>query len=406
MKKILILFTILIAFLPVCPVNASEKIDAKAAIMVDASTGQIIYEQNGNKQLPVASVSKLLTVAVIHDELQKHIITDTTKVTITPEISAIANDPTYSNIGLVSGESYPVIELLNAAIVKSADGATLALSTANGTSPDEFVIQMNKKAHDLGLRHTKIINPTGLTNAELKSFRSDNVPDNAENEMSAQDIAILTRYLIHSYPSLLQVSAQKKANFLITKGNVKSIANLNKMLPGEQYTVPGVTINGLKTGTSKNAGACFVSTGTYKHHQIITVVLHANGSNPDNRFIQTQKLYKMLQHNYHLQQVHVPKQVLTTKISGGNKATITISPRVITVWSNTKLNSYTISQNFDNKLTNQTQMLQAPIKKGEKIGQLTLTNPNLKTLSDEPLTYHLYSNDTITKGNFLERLFN
>lgn len=93
-------------------------------MMVDADTGQVIYEQDADKQLPVASVSKLLTIAVIHDELRKNIITADTRVPVTPAIAAISNDPAYSSIGLAVGQSYSVIELLNAAMVKSADGAT------------------------------------------------------------------------------------------------------------------------------------------------------------------------------------------------------------------------------------------------------------------------------------------
>lgn len=162
-------------------------------MMVDADTGQVIYEQGADKQLPVASVSKLLTIAVVHDELQKNIITADSRVSVTPAIAAISNDPAYSSIDLAAGRSYPVIELLNAAMVKSADGATLALATAAGNSPDEFVLAMEKKAREVGLRKTSIVNPTGLTNSEMKSFRSPNIADNVENAMSARDIAILTR---------------------------------------------------------------------------------------------------------------------------------------------------------------------------------------------------------------------
>lgn len=406
MKKRLLTFLtiILLVFGVDFPVHATSQIDAKAAMMIDASTGQVIYEQNADKQLPVASISKLLTIAVVHDELQHHAITGNTKVTVTSDIAAISNDPSYSSVGLVEGQSYPVVELLNAAMVKSADGATIALATAAGNSPDEFVINMEKKAHDIGLKNTNIVNPTGLTNSEMKNLGSSNVSGNAENEMSARDVAILARYVVHSYPEILQVTSQKKANIMISKGHVKSVDNLNKMLPGNSYTVPGVKITGLKTGTSDKAGACFVSTGSYKGHQIITVILHANGDNKDNRFVQTQNLYKMLKQDYHLQQIKLPSNVTNVKIKHGTQSSITTSPKAITIWGNTSLASYTISQNFDNKLTNNSQTLQAPIEKGQRIGSIRLTSSKLKTISGEPLTYPLYSNETIPKGNFFERL--
>lgn len=177
------------------------------------------------------------------------------------------------------------------------------------------------------------------------------------------------------------------------------------MLPGCQYTVPGVRINGLKTGTSDNAGACFVSTGTYKGHQIITVVLHADGDNKDNRFVQTQNLYKMLKNDYHLQNIKLPKDVINADIKHGTQNEITTSPKRLTIWSNKPLTTYTVSQNFNNKLTNNTQTLQAPVRQGQRIGNIRLTSSELKTVSGEPLTYPLYSNQTVQKGNFLERIF-
>ena len=408
LRKIFVILISCLAILGgvIIPIHAASAIDARAAMMVDADTGQVIYEQDADKQLPVASVSKLLTIAVIHDELRKNIITADTRVPVTPAIAAISNDPTYSSIGLAVGQSYSVIELLNAAMVKSADGATLALATAAGSSPDEFVLAMEKKAREIGLKKTRIINPTGLTNDEMKSFRSPNIAGNAENAMSARDVAILTRYLVRHYPALLQVTAQKKANFLITKGNVKRIANLNKMLPGGQYSVLGVTITGLKTGTSDKAGACFVSTGEYRGHQIITVVLHANGNNPDNRFVQTQRLYAMLKHDYRLEQVHLPQDVRQAAVTNGARRTVATRPTSVTIWGTRHLTSYTAFQELNPRLIDDQGRLRAPVRNHQCVGRLCLTSPQLKTVSGAPLTYPLRSAEAVPQGNFLQRLFN
>ena len=83
-------------------VLANNRIDASAAIMADASTGQIIYKQNVDKALPVASITKLLTILVIEDEIQQKQLSWDTQVKITPEIAAISNDAAYSSIGLKS----------------------------------------------------------------------------------------------------------------------------------------------------------------------------------------------------------------------------------------------------------------------------------------------------------------
>lgn len=298
-------------------VLANNRIDASAAIMADASTGQIIYKQNVDKALPVASITKLLTILVIEDEIQQKQLSWDTQVKITPEIAAISNDAAYSSIGLKSGQSYSVRTLINAALVKSADGATVALATATGDGTDEFNLKMMQKAQKIGMTKTNIVNSVGLDNGDMKSFKLADLPNNAANTMSARDVAILSQYFVKHYPELLQITAQKEVKFQIAKDQVKTEKNLNKMLPGEQYAVKGVTIDGLKTGTSDSAGACFASTGKYQGHRIITVILHSKGSNKDNRFKATQDLYKILKTEDHLQKIKVPSSVTTRKVANG-----------------------------------------------------------------------------------------
>ncbi len=194
-------------------VLANNRIDASAAIMADASTGQIIYKQNVDKALPVASITKLLTILVIEDEIQQKQLSWDTQVKITPEIAAISNDAAYSSIGLKSGQSYSVRTLINAALVKSADGATVALATATGDGTDEFNLKMMQKAKKIGMTKTNIVNSVGLDNGDMKSFKLADLPNNAANTMSARDVAILSQYFVKHYPELLQITAQKEVKF-------------------------------------------------------------------------------------------------------------------------------------------------------------------------------------------------
>lgn len=207
MKKFLavLLMIPLVLGIMVVPAHAAPLIDASAAIMVDASTGQVIYEQNAQQKLPIASISKLLTAVVIEDEVHSNQITGNTKVKIDDGTAAISNDPNYSAIGLQAGQSYTVRELLNAALVKSADGATMALSAAAGDSMDEFNMKLQQKAQDIGLKNYTIVNPVGLNNGDLKSLASKQYSDKAENAMTATDVAILARYLVNRYPQLESV---------------------------------------------------------------------------------------------------------------------------------------------------------------------------------------------------------
>lgn len=408
MKKFLavLLMIPLVLGIMVVPAHAAPLIDASAAIMVDASTGQVIYEQNAQQKLPIASISKLLTAVVIEDEVHSNQITGNTKVKIDDGTAAISNDPNYSAIGLQAGQSYTVRELLNAALVKSADGATMALSAAAGDSMDEFNMKLQQKAQDIGLKNYTIVNPVGLNNGDLKSLASKQYSDKAENAMTATDVAILARYLVNRYPQLLQVTAQKQVTFAIAKGKTKTAKNLNEMLPGGKYTVPGVTIDGLKTGTSDTAGACFVGTGNYRGHRIITVVLHANGKNKDDRFVQTQRLYQMLKQNFHLQTITLLKNIQEQPLANGQRRQVTLSPRQITVWSaDNDVHRYTMAVKLNKRYLNKKGQLEAPINRNRALGELELSSGQLKTLDGGPLTYRLSSADNIARGNFWQRLW-
>ena len=269
-------------------INANQ-LDAAAALAIDAKTGQILYSQNINQKLPIASISKLLTVMVIEDEISQHQLSWNTKVKINQKVAAIADDPEYSNVSLTQGQSYTVSDLVKAALIKSADGATVALAGALGDSTAQFNQKLQKKARQIGIKDAIIVNSVGLTNSQLKDLAVKNIDDNAENKMSAKDVGKMAAYLVNHYPDLLKIAGQ--TSFQLDGSTVN---NINKMLTDSQYQTSGVTIDGLKTGTSDAAGACLVSTATFQNRRIVTVVLHANGDSTDARFTATQKLYQLI----------------------------------------------------------------------------------------------------------------
>lgn len=381
---------------------ASERVNARAAVMIDASTGQVLYEQNANQKLPVASISKLLTVAVVHDELNQRIITANTRVNVSADVAAIASDPSYSAIGVQEGQSYTVRELLNAAMVKSADGATLALAEADGSNLEEFNLKMDQKAKAIGLKNFTIVNPVGLTNGDLKGLKLDQYANNEENEMTANDVALLARYLVQTYPDLLQVTAQKNAKFYIAKDKTVKADNLNKMLPGEQYAVPGVKIDGLKTGTSAAAGPSFVSTGVYRGHRVITVVLHANGDGGNARFAATRQLYNRLK-GMKTEQITLPRWLHRQWVANGTQRSVAIRPQQVSVWGDKPIKNYSLAVRLNRH--GQNGKILAPVRADEKIGELEVASHGVKTIDNEPLTYSLYSSEQVPLGNFWQRLW-
>lgn len=402
-KRTLLMILTLLLMLSGLMTNAlaSGRVNARAAVMIDASTGQVLYEQNANQKLPVASISKLLTVAVIHDELRQKVITADTKVKVSSDVAAIANDPNYSAIGVQAGQSYPVRELLNAAMVKSADGATLALASADGSSLEKFNLKLDQKAQQIGLRNYTIVNPVGLTNGDLKGLKLSQYGDKAENAMTANDVALLARYLINTYPGLLKITAQQSATFSITKDKSVQADNLNKMLPGDQYAVSGVKIDGLKTGTSEAAGASFVSTGLYRGHRIVTVVLHANGGG-DARFTATQQLYDKLK-RMRTEEITLPRRLQQQPVANGSQKAVPIRPRQISVWGDHPVKAASLTVKLTRHSRNN--KIPAPVHANQKVGELEVAGRGVKTIDNEPLTYNLYSKKGVPTGNFWQRLW-
>ncbi len=373
----------------------ASMINSRAALMVDAETGQVIYQQNIDQKLPIASVSKLLTACVIEDEVAAHQLKWNQKIKISPAVAAVSNDANYSAIGLQAGQSYTVRDLFDAMLIKSADGAALALATANGQTVKQFNAKMLKKAKQIGITDATIVNSVGLRNGDLKKLAQKGISKQAENEMTARDVAILSRYLIKHYPDILTVTKRPQENFTIAPGKVTVADNSNEMLNGKQYAIPDVAIDGLKTGTSDKAGECFASTGIYKGHRIITVVLHANGGNGD-RFVETQRLYQYLENNFQPRRVVLTHRQEHPAIVRGNQSHLAIGVNPVAIWQGNK-GYYRLRVHYSQRLTNSKGQLVAPVKKGQRLGSATVKAKSVKTVDHKPLTVKLYSKETIKR---------
>lgn len=292
-------------------INANQ-LDAATALAIDAKTGQILYSQNINQKLPIASISKLLTVMVIEDEISQHQLSWNTKVKINQKVAAIADDPEYSNVSLTQGQSYTVSDLVN------------------------------------------------------------------------------------HYPDLLKIAGQ--TSFQLDGSTVN---NINKMLTDSQYQTSGVTIDGLKTGTSDAAGACLVSTATFQNRRIVTVVLHANGDSTDARFTATQKLYQLIANSSLTpQKTALPKSFYQRSVVKFLffKHQIKLRPRSITIWENAsdanQSSRLTIYDHLTAK-TNRSGQLKAPIKKGQSLGYSYVKVKGVQFINNHGLRLPLISQTTV-----------
>lgn len=355
---------------PVGSAHAAASVNARAAIAIDAKSGQVLYSKNADSRMAVASMSKLLTVAVIEHEIANGQLKWSTKVKITPAEAKLSTASGYSNVPLQSGHRYSVKQLTKAALIKSGDAATIALSRSRGQSTKEFVKEMGATAKRIGLKNYRLYNGVGLSNQDMASFKLPNTSSSAENEMTARDVAVLARYLIRNHPELLKITKQKTL-----KWDGQTYQNGNELLPGNTQAPQKVTVDGLKTGTSDKAGQCFASTGTYRGHRIITVVMHASG----DRFTQTKALYEQVFSNW---RAHTGYQGATVAVSHGRQKKVRVrTHQKVTIWQpvqRTVTSKFVASPHYQSK-----QGLKAPLYQNKRVGKVNfpgLTNVRGKVL--------------------------
>ncbi|MCT3441576.1 D-alanyl-D-alanine carboxypeptidase, partial [Limosilactobacillus fermentum] len=142
-------------------------VDARAAITIDAETGQVLYEKNATKRYPIASVIKILTLAVIEQDIEQGKLKWDQKIKISKEVAKVANDWRFSNVQLNEGESYTVKSLVESMMIVSADGSAEALALASAGSTAAFNQKMQAVAKEAGVTDAKIYNMIGLANGDL-----------------------------------------------------------------------------------------------------------------------------------------------------------------------------------------------------------------------------------------------
>lgn len=332
--------------------DSSLQLDAKAAIAVDANTGQILYAKNADQALPVASMSKLMTAYMVLQAIDNGKLKWDQKVTPGKAAQEVSQDTTLSNVPLKEGHSYTVRELYQATLIYSANGAAMALADAVGGTQKNFIDLARKEAKKMGLKDVELYTANGLANGEVKDGKYPGAADDAENKFSAKDMALLSQRLIKDYPEVLKTTKITRMKF--NNGTDQTeMENWNWMLPGLAKAYSELPVDGLKTGTSDSAGACFAATVNKDGHRLITIVLGAKHDSQEDlsRFEETQKLMSYCYNNY-------------TYASLATKTDVWLKSGV----SKDQLSAKAVG---DKKLYKK-DGLQAPLKKGQKVGTLQI----------------------------------
>ena len=228
-------------------VRAEAAGDCKASILVEQETGEVLQEENADEELPIASVTKIMTMLLIMEEIDSGRMTPADEVTVSDYAMSMGG----STMFLESGEVLSVSDMLKGIAVASANDGCVAMAEHISGSTDAFVERMNQRAKELGMLHTHFMNTNGL--------------DADGHYSSARDVAIMACELskhekIFEYTSIWTDSL-RDGKFLL--------ANTNKMVRFYR----GAT--GLKTGSTDKAGCCLCASATRDGMSLISVVLGA-----------------------------------------------------------------------------------------------------------------------------------
>lgn len=321
-------------------------VTAKSAILMEASTGEVLYDKNGDERLSPASITKIMTLILIFDAL------DEGRIKLEDEVvtSEYAKSMGGSQVFLETGEIQSVETLIKCIIVASGNDASVAMAEFVAGSENEFVNLMNKRAKELGMNNTHFVDCCGLT-------------DSDEHYSTAKDVAIMSRELITRYPDIKKYSCIWMENITHTTNQGTKefgLTNTNKLLKQYEYTT------GLKTGSTSKAKYCVSATAQKDNIEMIAVIMAA----PDYK-VRFSEAKILLEYGFNTCKLFRDNkdEKWEIRVKGGKKNSVS--------GTNTEKFSH-ICKNGESvdkisKKVSVFQEINAPIKKGSKVGEIIYT---------------------------------
>ena len=336
MKKICLFLFLLFSPIVVKSEELNLAENAKSAILVEASTGEILYSKNANQRLAPASMTKMMSLVLIMENIENGNLKWNDIVVVSKNAANMGG----SQIYLEANEMMTVEDLVKGICVASGNDATVALAEKIAGTESSFVKMMNDKAKLLGLKNTNFINSTGL--------------DAKNHYSSAYDMAIIARELV-KHEKVLEFSSIYE-DYL--RNNSFWLVNTNKLVKFYSY------IDGLKTGYTSDAGYCLTATGKKRGMRLISVVM-----GEDTTEKRSSDTMAMLDYGFNMYNVSMivdkNKSLGTIKVSLGDKEQIDIYAKDnITVLNNSQKAKRNIT--YDVK----TDKIIAPVKVGDTIGKI------------------------------------
>jgi serine-type D-Ala-D-Ala carboxypeptidase (penicillin-binding protein 5/6) len=394
--------------------EAQLDIKADAAILVEASTGRVLFEKNADTVLGIASMTKMMTEYILLEAIKEGRVKWDQEYSVTEFVWKVSQDTSLSNVHLRRDGKYNIRELYEAMVIYSANGATIALAETIAGSESNFVKMMNEKGQELGLEKFKFVNSTGLNNSDLKGQHPEGTGADEENVMSARATSKLAYRLLKDFPEVLDTSSITKKVFREGTEDKINMENWNWMLPELVFGYEGV--DGIKTGTTDFAGYCFTGTASRDGKRFITVVMNAkSGEGQGNykaRFDETRKMFDYGFSNFSIEEI-LPKN---TNIKGsktlpvikgkGDKVEVYSKDAIEMVILNGEKDQYKPVVVLDKKKLNDKGELTAPVKKGDVVGYVTIEAKGDKKVSflegnnNEQIKVDLIAAESVEKANW------
>jgi D-alanyl-D-alanine carboxypeptidase (penicillin-binding protein 5/6) len=350
MKRYFSLLVILLLFtsLWVPPGSAEEKksvditSNVKSAILIERDTGEVLYEKNSNEQLPPASMTKIMTMLLIMEAIDEGKLTWDEKISTSEYAASMGG----SQIFLEPGEQMTTKQMLQGIAIGSGNDASVAMAERIGGSEEAFVEMMNEKTKELGLKDTFFKNTTGLPSSGHFS--------------TAHDMAIMAKELL-KYEDITKFTGMYEAYLREDTDKKFWLVNTNKLV----RFYPGV--DGLKTGFTAEAKYCLTATAEKDGMRVIAVVFGAPTSKERNA-----QVTKMLNFSFNQYQTHPMfkrnEAIGLAKVSKGKEKTVeAVTSEPLSLLTKKGEKTTDVEQKINLKKT-----LDAPIKKGDKVGTIKL----------------------------------
>lgn len=367
MKKILLIFIAFIFFISNVHAENITKY-SQSAVLMEKSTGKILYELDSTKENPPASMTKIMSMILIMDQIKMGKLAFNDKVVISENASSMGGSQVYLN----TNETYKVEELLKSVAIASANDAVVALAEKTYGSVEKFVEKMNLKCKEIGCKNTNFVNPHGL--------------DAEGHYSSSYDMALMARYLITNHEDVLKFTSIYEDYLHRPDGSQTWLVNTNKLV--RFYD----NVDGLKTGFTEGAGYCLTATAKRGEMRLISVVMGVDTI--DNRTSDTVKLLNYGFNTYKLETIYKKGKVIDkVKVEKGKKDFVEI------VLMNDATELLSNEENKKNYMINiELKKLVAPIKKGKVVGEAEIIDNEGNIIDIEQITVK----EDVEKANYFD----